>query len=53
MTIPDNPHYRERDEWQALVTEPRLDMLPPEALIASIRHLARRLLELTGEDDRR
>lgn len=38
----------EREEWQALVNEPRLDMLPPEALIASIRDLAQRLLDITA-----
>jgi hypothetical protein len=37
----------ERDEWLALTTEPRLDMLPKEALVASIRSLAQRCLDLT------
>lgn len=37
----------EREQWRALTIEPRLDMLPTEALIASIRHLAQRLLDLT------
>ena len=48
----DNPHYqREREQWKALLIEP-LDMLPPEALIASIRYLAGQLLELTSEPDK-
>jgi hypothetical protein len=38
----------ERAQWEAILNEPRLDMLPPEALIASIRYLAGRLLELTS-----
>jgi|HubBroStandDraft_6_1064221.scaffolds.fasta_scaffold1032694_2 hypothetical protein len=38
----------ERDEWSALVAADTLNQLPPEALIASVKHLAHRLLELTG-----
>ena len=37
----------EREEWAALATEERLDMLPTEALVASIHYLAQRLLDLT------
>ncbi len=39
----------EREEWAALAKETRLDMLPTEALVASIHRLAQRLLELTEE----
>lgn len=37
----------ERAEWEAIMNEPRLDMLPSEALVASNRYLAGRLLEKT------
>jgi hypothetical protein len=37
----------ERAQWEALLNEPGLDKLPPAALVASIRYLAGRLLELT------
>lgn len=40
----------EREEWQALVAAQQLDMLPKEALIASVRSLAGRLLEVTQEE---
>lgn len=46
LLIPE-PEPEEREGWKALATEPRLDMLPTEALVASIHHLAQRLLELT------
>lgn len=39
--------WAEREQWRALTTEPRLDMLPTEALVASIHYLAERLLEMT------
>lgn len=38
----------ERDEWAALVAADTLNQMPVEALIASIKHLAHRLLELTA-----
>jgi hypothetical protein len=38
----------ERDEWAALVAADTLNQLPVEALIASVKHLAHRLLELTA-----
>lgn len=38
---------QEREEWQALLDADTLHMLPVEAHIASVRHLAGRLLELT------
>jgi hypothetical protein len=37
----------EREEWQALVDADTLHMLPPQALIASVKHLAARLLEIS------
>lgn len=37
----------EREEWQALAEADTLMMLPKEALVASTKHLAERLLELT------
>lgn len=37
----------EREQWAALTTVTTLPMMPQEALIASVRHLARRLLDLT------
>lgn len=40
-------HADERAEWQALVDADTLHMLPVEAHIASVKHLAGRLLELT------
>jgi hypothetical protein len=42
---PVNPD--EREEWAALRDADTLHMLPPEALVASIRHLAGRLMDLT------
>lgn len=52
----DNPTsvklLNERAQWAALATEPRLDMLPVEALVASIHHLAQRLLDLTEPEAR-
>lgn len=39
----------ERDEWQALVDADSLHLLPDEALIASIKQLAQRCLDLTDE----
>lgn len=37
----------EREEWAALASADTLHLLPPEALIAAVRHLASRLLTLT------
>jgi hypothetical protein len=39
----------EREEWAALAASDTLHLLPTEALIASIRQLAGRLLDLTEE----
>ena len=36
----------EREEWAALVAADTLHLLPPEALIASIKDLAQRLLDV-------
>ncbi len=44
MTLGD-----EREEIQALVDADRPHLLPKDALIASIKHLAGRLLELDDE----
>ena len=41
--------YSERDEWHALLEADTLMMLPKEALIASIKVLAAKLLDLTEE----
>lgn len=38
----------EREEWRALVEAETLHMIPPEAHIASVKHLAARLLEVTA-----
>lgn len=38
--------YAERQEWIALADADTLDLLPKEALIATIKHLAERLLGL-------
>lgn len=38
---------QEREEWRALAEADTLHMLPTGALIASIKHLAERLLEVT------
>lgn len=48
---PANELAQERAEWQALVDADTLHMIPPEAHIASVKHLAGRLLELTGNAD--
>lgn len=40
----------EREEWRALATADTLHLLPTEALIATIKHLAERLLA-EGDDD--
>ncbi len=56
MTADQSPSVKpgEREEWAALAMEQRLDLLPVEALVASIHHLARRLLDLsTAEEDPR
>lgn len=37
----------ERAEWEALVEADLLHLLPAQALAASIKHLAGRLLEMT------
>lgn len=39
----------EREEWQALVDADTMNGIPVEAHIASVRHLAQRLLDLTVE----
>lgn len=41
----------EREEWQALVDADTLHMLPAEAHIASVKHLAQRLLDLDLGDE--
>lgn len=41
----------EHDEWQALI-DADLDLLPKEAVIASVKQLAARLLELSPRTDR-
>lgn len=41
----------EREEWRALVAADTLALLPDEALIASIKALAGRLLELAEVND--
>lgn len=41
------PTPEEREEWKALVEADTLHMLPKEALVASVQHLALRLLEVT------
>lgn len=46
------PTDQEREEWQALLDVDTLHMLPVEAHIASVRHLAGRLLELTAAGDK-
>lgn len=43
----------ETEEWAALVEADTLHMLPPEALIASVRHLAQRLLDLAQPKEKR
>jgi hypothetical protein len=43
---PPPPTGQEREEWRALVAADTLALLPDEALIASIKSLAERLLEL-------
>lgn len=48
---PADALVQERAEWQALVDADTLHMIPPEAHIASVKHLAGRLLELTGNAD--
>lgn len=48
---PADALVKEREEWQALVDADTLHMIPPEAHIASVKHLAGRLLELTGNAD--
>lgn len=40
--------HREREEWQALLDADTLHLLPPAALIASVKELAQRLLMFTA-----
>jgi hypothetical protein len=44
-------YRQEREQWLALRDGDTLHMLPTPALVASIRYLADRLLELTDEEE--
>lgn len=46
--VSDAELQSEREQWQAIIADSGL-LLPPEAIIASQKHLAQRLLDLTGD----